>query len=242
MTSRTLARCVLPIALLTPTCLTTALCGVLRHLSLGLSSSARKFDETVRAFLAKTAHRLRLDDVSALASSILLLSTSALVWAWWHFYPLLNATTTSISTGPADLLATFSPGLQDYQEHYRLVFCALVISTIAAWYVAFKLAARRGQTINLGLVAGGVATVILTFVFLTMPYRLTHDDNKFKAVIWKGADCYLLGERADEMLLFCPKLQPPRTRVLQKSAETLERLDRSESIFTSFSSMVNASK
>ena len=232
---------VLPIALLTLASLATALCVVLRRLALSLSSRAGKLDQGVRGSLARAAHRLQLGDVSALASWILLLSTSALVATWWHFSPLLDAVATSISTAPAEVLARFSPAFQDYQEHYRLALCGLAISTVAAWYAAFKLAAHRGQTLNRGLVAGGVATVVLSLASFALPYRLIMDDNKFKAAIWKGADCYVTGERADEVLLFCPRLPPPRTRILQKGAETLERLDRSESIFTSFS-IVNGSK
>ena len=231
---------VLPAAFLILGSLAAALFVALRRLALGLSSTAVTLDDTVRRRLGRTATRLHLNDASVLAAWILLLATSALVWAWWYFSPLLDAARMSISTGPGELLAMFSPALADYHEHYRQVFGWLVILTVAAWCVAFRLAAHNGQTLNRGMVAGGVATVVLSLVSFDLPYRLIFDNN-FKAAIWNGTECYVIGERADEVLLFCPRLPPPRNRILQKSAETLERLDRSESIFTSFS-IVNGSQ
>ena len=56
------------------------------------------------------------------------------------------------------------------------------------------------------------------------------------AVTWNGADCYIIGERGDDLLLFCPRLQPPRNRVVKNNATGLERTGIKESIFTAFSS------
>ena len=111
----------------------------------------------------------------------------------------------------------------------------LTVLTLAAWYLVVTIAARKGQRLNLGVRAGGVAIVALSLVSLDLPYRL-FAHNEFEAATWNGNDCYLIGERADDLLLFCPALQPPRNKVVQKNAENLHRLKLlPESIFTPFS-------
>jgi hypothetical protein len=44
-----------------------------------------------------------------------------------------------------------------------------------------------------------------------------------------------MGERGDDVLLFCPRLNPPRNRIVSNGAKELERLGVKESLFTQFS-------
>jgi hypothetical protein len=85
-----------------------------------------------------------------------------------------------------------------------------------------------------GALAGGAAVVVLSFASLDVPYRLFLH-NEFEAARWNGASCYILGERTDDLLLFCPDLPVPRNRVVQKRTSTIEREGRRESLFTAFS-------
>ena len=60
-------------------------------------------------------------------------------------------------------------------------------------------------------------------------------NNEFETVNWNGARCYILGERQDDVLLFCPRLDPPRNRIISRRTEKLERLGVKESVFSPLS-------
>jgi len=70
--------------------------------------------------------------------------------------------------------------------------------------------------------------------------RLTHSGEPVGALLNRlgGRPFPSPGERAEDALLFCPELVPPRNRVVQKRSGNLQRLGRSESLFTKFSSLV----
>jgi hypothetical protein len=99
-------------------------------------------------------------------------------------------------------------------------------------------AAACGQTEragNRGLLAGGAAIVLLAILLLDFPYRMLSRNNEFETVNWNGARCYILGERQDDVLLFCPRLDPPRNRIISRRTEKLERLGVKESVFSPLS-------
>jgi hypothetical protein len=126
-----------------------------------------------------------------------------------------------------------SPGFEDTHNWYRRTLSFLFLGTILGWYAVVKVASLKRHTLHRGTLVAGLAVLALILACLSFPYRLLLK-NEFEAVNWNATECYILGERAEDALLFCPGLQPPRTRVVQKSAG-LQRLCRVESIFTKFS-------
>ncbi len=78
-----------------------------------------------------------------------------------------------------------------------------------------------------------MAMCCLAVIYLTLPYRVFYQ-NKFDVAEWDGHTCYLLGERAPQMLLFCPNATPSRNVRVEKGAAGLRLLGRVESIFTQF--------
>ena len=67
---------------------------------------------------------------------------------------------------------------------------------------------------------------------MQLPYRLINDNDEFPVVQWGAQRCYVLGERADNSLLFCPGMSP-RNRIVPKS-EPLTPSHSGESLFASF--------
>ena len=205
----------------------------IRRLVLASSATARGFAKTVGDHFSNTAHRLRLDDASFVASCALTVSSLAIIAAWWYFMPLLTALLTRVSNGPAENLALLSPVFVPYHNQYRVIFSAVVLLSILVWYPVMKLI-RKGQSLHWGLWAGGAVVTCVALFFLHFPYRLLYFNRVFEAVSWNGAYCYLIGEREDDSLLFCPEMQPPRNRIVRKDDETLMRSGITESIFTRF--------
>ena len=167
-----------------------------------------------------------------LASCVVLLSAVALLSAWWAFFPLFESYL-DVYRARAEDLALLAPDYHWYHNAYREALSWIVILSVLAWYPVARLAAFRRERVNRGMLAGGAAVVLLGLALLDFPYRVLLQ-NQFVAVTWNGAYCYNIGERRDDLLLFCPDLQPPRNRIVSKQT-TLTPTGVTESIFTRFS-------
>jgi hypothetical protein len=213
--------------------LSVALLVVVRRLLLGASQRARHIDDAVKARL----RRSKLDEPANLSSAALLVSATVLTIAWWHFSPLLGALMIypDISTAPREQLALLSPRFQAEHETYRASFVWVTIICLMAWYAPLRLAAKRREALNGGLLAGGAAVVLLAVLLMDFPYRMLSHNDIFEVAQWHGARCYILGERRDEVLLFCPTLAAPRNRVVSSRAKEIERLGIKENTFSQFS-------
>jgi hypothetical protein len=224
--------CLGPAVLLLITMLALALLIVCKHVLLTVSETARRMEGTVRLRLVRAIRRFHLDEVSVLASCVVLLTSVALLSAWWTFFPLFAAYFQKISSAHAEDLALLAPDYRWYHADYRKVFSWIVILSVLAWYAVARLAAFRHESVNRGMLAGGAAAVLLGLVLLDFPYRMGWH-NQFDAVTWNGVYCYKTGDRPDDLLLFCPGLQP-RNRIVNKPAN-LTPTGVTESIFTRFS-------
>jgi hypothetical protein len=227
-----------PAWILMVACAGSALFVMARKVVLGLSSTVARVDKACGVALARGVRRLALDDARTLGSWFIVLSTTTLIAAWWHFLPLYVALTVPPSISAPESLALLSPASTPYHDTYRKVFSGLAVLTIAGGYGVLKVAARKRQTLSPAMRAGGIAVIALSVASLDFPYRLLRHNNTFEAVNWNGTACYVIGERAEDALLFCPELVPPRNRVVQKRSGNLQRLGRSESLFTKFSNLV----
>ncbi len=225
--------CLAPTALLMLALATLALVVVLRSVVLASSATARRLESTVRRAFDEAAKRLHLGDTTVLASWMLVISASILVGAWWYFSPLIGAMFSYISTASAQDLAFLSPAFVAYQNQYRQVFSGITICSVIAWWQVARAVARTGRSLSWGILAGGLAIAFLSLVFLDFPYRLIYHAD-FDRARWNGADCYIIGERRDELLVFCPELPPPRNRIVKNNAGNVERVGVKESIFTRF--------
>jgi hypothetical protein len=200
---------------------------------MAMSSRVRSLDAGLRRSANAVGHRLRLDDVSVLASSSLLLSAVVVGAAWWYFSPLLLSLITYVSTGPTETLALLSPRWVGDHNRYRQVLSVVVIFTIVVWYPVVRVV-RKGQALHWGFIAGGIVATCVAVALLNFPYRMLYFNKSFEAVTWKSNHCYAIGERGDDVLLFCPELSPPRNRTVKKGASDLTWLGVKESIFSRY--------
>jgi hypothetical protein len=224
---------VAPTVLLIFALLSLGLLLVCRHVLLGTFQKARDCENAIK----RKVRLWHLDDVGNLSSCALLLSATVLVSAWWHFSPWIGALIIypDVSTVPAEQLAFLAPQLLPDHETYRASFIWVTIVCLMVWYPPLRLAVKRREPVNRGLLAGGTAVVILSILMLDFPYRMLWHNSVFEAAQWRGARCYIIGERGDDVLLFCPRLDPPRNRIVSNRAKELERLGVKESLFTQFS-------
>jgi hypothetical protein len=179
--------------------------------------------------------RFGLNDVTTAASAALVITTASVAVALWHFYPLLRACFEPISTASFGSLAQLSPAAEPNHSLFRETFTLLALSSAAVWWMVLRLASRHGQRVNRSMLAGGIGVTILAAAILSVPYRVLRH-SAFEMASWSGYDCYIIGERPADVLLFCPEAQTPRNRIVSRSDKGLQRLGERENIFTRFSS------
>ena len=201
-----------------------------RRLPVGWSKLARRYDGMLRDL----ARSRRLNDPQTSSSVALAISTVALIGTWWYFAPLLTGLLSldmNVSTTPAENLAFLSPEFTPYHQSYRASFIWVSIVCLLVWYPVLRTAFRRGISLNWRIVAGGLAVTLLSILLMDFPYRLLVH-SEFEAARWQGESCYIIGERNEEFLLFCPSVPPPRNQTVAKTADGLERLGGKHNIFS----------
>ena len=221
---------VAPAVILALACIAAALVVVAARVLVTICPPAAGIKRRFERHAAAWARRTSLDQPAALGAVVLLLSSATLVSVWWYFAPLLSAIITKISTASPDRHAVLAPGFATYQNSYWQALSCVIIVTSAGWYAVLRLGASAKERVSRGLLAGGAAVMALTLASLDLPYRLIVD-SEFEAAWWNGAACYVIGERAHDVLVFCPDVPTPRNRVLPKDSVDLQRLGRRESIF-----------
>ena len=207
-----------------------ALCHVCKEAVFRVSPGARGWSEALSARI----RGLGLDNVDLLCGGALVVSIAMVGGAFWYHLDLLGALfiTPDVSSATVEQLARLSPSSAPAHISYRESLTVVMILCMAMWSVPVWLARKRRQTANRTLLASGVAVLLIALFLTSFPYRLLTRNGNFVTVEWKGDRCYLLGQRNDEALIFCPEHSVPRNHVVSPSE--LRRTGEPESPFTPF--------
>jgi predicted Ser/Thr protein kinase len=207
---------------------------VVRRVIVAMSSHVRALDERGRRSLRAVGHRLRLDEAAVVGSCALILSTASILMAIWYFAPLLvTLLTVPLQMDSKEQLRMLSHDFVADHNQYRYIFALVVLFSAVVWYPVWRLV-QKGQTLHWGIVASGIAGTCFALTLLHFPYRLLYFTDAVVAVEWNGSRCYVIGERANQDLLFCAALEPPRNRIVAKNDPALVPLGITESIFKIF--------
>ena len=207
---------------------------VARQLTMRISPRARALETSAINRLNDTAGRFRLNDPTVVVSAAVLATGLALVFCFWYFELFLATLLSDFATAPREALELLSPDKRlSYHELYRKALTGIVIVGGIVWYASWWLARRRRDALHIAIAAAAGGVFLLALIYLSFPFRVIYQ-NKFDAVRWEGIDCYDIGQRQEELLLFCPSLQPSRNRVVKRGSPGLEYAGRVENIFTAF--------
>jgi len=193
----------------------------------------RYLSKNARAF----ARRFGLTDPAVCACWLLVGTAVATVSIWTAWGAFWQAITSDISKDPAETLALLSPPFTNALTHQRMLLSLVTAGTVTGWYALARFTAAHGQRLPKWFGAAELALLVLLYGSWQVPYRIARDSDKFPSATWKdprGSDqrCFILGQRGDERLLFCPSMMP-RTHVV--AADSLRDVVKaSESIFASF--------
>ena len=206
---------------------------VVRQLAMRISPRARTFEASAITVVRDAARRMRVNDPTIIVSAAVLAAGAAVVFSFWYFQPLLAVLLSDFATAPRVALELLSPDKRPYHELYRKALTGIVIAGAIVWYASWWLARRRRDALHFAMASAAGGVFLLALIYLCLPFRVIYQ-NKFDAVRWEGVDCYEIGERQEELLLFCPSLSPSRNRIVKKGSPGLEYAGRIENIFAPF--------
>jgi hypothetical protein len=221
-----LKACVPPLFVLVLAWLAFAVVLSIWRVAAGLSPRIRAIDERIRQRLSRLAA-----DPTMLASGVLLVSAVLLVAAWAWFRDLLTALTEFVRFAPSETIAILGPEFSPYHDLYNLTFSVMFVVTLGAWLAVRRAAQAQRATLARGTVAGVIVVAGLQLASLGIAYRLLIH-NELSAMALGGEVCYVTGERADRLLLFCPSRETDRNQVVRRGDPGLTDLHRTESLFT----------
>jgi RIO-like serine/threonine protein kinase len=222
-----------PLLILFVVVLVVAVLRVIQRLLVISSRPVARIDAAARRRVSAIGHRWRLDEVSVLASYALLIALAAITLAVWYFKPLLLQLLAYIPAADRRDLDLLSPEFVTHHNYYRGMFTLVTILSLAVWVPVLRLV-RKGQSLHWGMWLGGALATCIAVACLHLPYRLLIYRNYFEVVQWNGARCSIIGENDASYLLFCPDVDPPRNRIVERKDQGLRFVGAQERLFSHF--------
>lgn len=204
---------------------------VLRLLSMG---RVDKWLAPVDSAAGRLVAAIKSQPVTLLASSILFIQVVVAMAATSHFDSVFEALSGFISKRPPVDLSPLRPGNRPELNQFTKTFSYQVVAFSFAWYGLIRYRRKRRETGGILTITAGVAVALLTLLFGQVFPRQIIYKNRFERVAYQSKRCYLVGQRANDGLLFCPHEDPPRSTVVRLDNSELKREGVVESIFSGF--------
>jgi energy-converting hydrogenase Eha subunit A len=221
---------VLPLVAMGTVAIAISLLSTVCRAGIAMCRPLRRVTEQTLARIRRMFEGTEWAPTTTLAPALLVLNIATLALVSWRFSDLLNGLFSFTAQSP-EHLATLGPLNSAAQVRYRQILSAELFVFGLAWYHLVRLRHQRGDRGGLSSFAGGAAVMLLTFCLLAAPYRIVNH-NQSERVSYASQTCYLLGQRSDEALLFCPLQPPPWNRVVKLHDPALQRGQTVENIFT----------
>lgn len=172
-------------------------------------------------------------DINGVAQLLLVVQLSVGAFLCWRFSAILRAVTQHLSDAPYEALAPLSPDVfkADERALFVIYVCMAMLGMIVGWATLLRNRPPGAGNVSPITLAGGVTVTTLLLLILVMPWRIMYS-NKHERVEFDSARCYVVGERRSDILLYCPDVSPPKTRIVPAADSRIRRSHVLESIFT----------
>ncbi len=224
---------VLPMVLCLVGVLLVGLLLAARSILLPISAGVRSLDRKLRRTCGSVARRLSLTDESVCGSWLVLCSALGVAAIWMYFAPLLDTMSKNLSTTRVEELYSVVGAFLKHRTSYRISLTVLAAANVVSWYALRRAIRGRRIAMPTWVVGMELTVLVLLFVSMQLPYRLLNDHNKFAITTWQNQKCFVLGQRPQDALLFCPAMMP-RVRIRQASEGPLVVSQAGESMFATF--------
>lgn len=147
-----------------------------------------------------------------------------IVWQFFEVFSVLAYFPDGIDPSSVALLseASFTP------QNYRQSLTVTLVMTLLAWLALLRVPATAGA-IDQATRGGGLAMLVATVLLLQLPYRLMFQNEQL-VVEHDGLRCYELGRRERDVLIYCPRWDPPRIRI--RAGDSVISTNVREHLFT----------
>jgi hypothetical protein len=187
---------------------------------LGLSRYARwPFERLMRA------------STNQLAMAVLVASVVAVNLFFLRFQNAVAGLSELVSDSPSVNVAWLRPDNFDEHNSYRFLSFLMCAGMVSGWTV---LARRRPALFHAPtslLAVLGALVLAIALGLWALPYRLLWQAER-ERVRLDAEVCYVVSRQTPELLLFCPRGDPPRSRVVPASDPRLRDDSVIEKIFT----------
>ena len=183
----------------------------------------------VRTIAQRLALAIGLDRASILAQTVAGLGVLTLLGLSWHHAGLINAWMVSFNSAPIEMLMPMResvPERGNYQAELSVVIFALCFGLFKVVQVRRRQQSREGWLAVVAL-AGVIA---VAFLMNEAPFR-SFEYRDFERADFADERCYVTGEYRDEVLILCPRSDPPRNRAVRGDDPRLRRLGVTENVF-----------
>jgi len=177
----------------------------------------------------RVAFKLGLNGPAGLAQALTFLGVATLLVLYGMNRPLINAWGSFFNTAPIETLMPMSES-----TFARLSYnVELEIAMLAFGFGLFKVIQLRNRTrgkegLGSTLLLAGV--VVLLILMRQLPYR-TLTQRDFERIEISGDRCYIIGQTGDELLVLCPRRDPPRNRTIKVKDPSIRRTGVIENVF-----------
>ncbi len=192
----------------------------------------RRMQALLRARFAFWSEGLRSMPIATIAAPVLFANLAAVALLLWRYSELLQGLQNFIQRSP-EHLGALSPGNSIQQNMYRRDFSLIVFAFGFAWYQLIRLWLGRREREGGLLLAGGLALSVLSICLLAAPWRILRH-NTSERVSYSSDACYLVEQRGDEGVLFCPLGPQPWNRIVKLNDPALTREHKFGNIFENF--------
>lgn len=205
------------------------------RLVIASSPSARRLHRRSMEVLESGARRLRLHDPHIRGALLVVLGAASLAAAWEYFGDFFGnlLLAGNLWSAPAEKLALLAPSNRPFHWFFRKVFTGELIGASAALVCIWRFGPPVWDFFYRMLLAGAAAVALMTLLTLTVPYRVIYHPD-FDVVRWDGTECYLLGSRDAESLLFCPSREQRLQLTSPIAGPPPVLLRHGENVFTAF--------
>jgi predicted Ser/Thr protein kinase len=185
--------------------------------------------QRMRARVVDFGVRMGLYRPTALAQALAGLALATLLVFSRMNWDVISAWTEHFDTAPAATFVPIGEGAHARIEYEQALNVA-ISAFLYGLYRAIRLRRREGTRDGTAALAVLVGVIVIMVLMCVAPFRTFHRRD-LERVDVAGARCYVGGESGNELLVLCPGLEPPRTRVVRRDDPAVRRLGIAGNVF-----------
>jgi hypothetical protein len=187
----------------------------------------RRWMPGVPSSITRALGRVGFEDPAFSARTLAGAGLVALGAVVWRFHGFLGALVwpEGINGGDLSRFAVLGSDHLDVHRQYRVTLTIVVVGLAVGLYGVLQRRRRLGARGERSTVFAAAAVFGLALAMLDLPYRVVHPTgSQFELAQLGSRSCYIIAERPDDSLVFCPEAPVPRNRIVRRGAPDFVRL------------------